>query len=65
MAQNHSDKPEGAPTYAQNADAAAPSGGAGPERRNSARRKLAAVTRLLRGEPLETVARKLNVTVAA
>jgi putative transposase len=37
---------------------------AGPERRNSARRKLAAVTRLLRGEPLETVARELNVTVA-
>src|SRR3954462_13666033 len=29
-----------------------------------ARRKLAAVTRLLRGEPLETVARELNVTVA-
>jgi len=39
-------------------------GGAGPERRFSARRKLAAVTRLLRGEPLETVARELNATVA-
>lgn len=39
-------------------------GGAGLERRDSARRKLAAVTRLLRGEPLETVARELNVTVA-
>jgi transposase len=49
---------------AQNADAGAPSGGTGPERRNSARRKLAAVTRLLRGEPLETLARELNVTVA-
>ena len=48
----------------QIADAGAPSGGAGPERRNSARRKLAAVTRLLRGEPLETLARELNVTVA-
>jgi hypothetical protein len=32
-------------------------GAAGRERRFSARRKLAAVTRLLRGEPLETVAR--------
>ena len=64
MDQNHSDKPVGAPSGAQNADADAPSGGAGPERRNSARRKLAAVTRLLRGEPLETVAREFNVTVA-
>jgi transposase-like protein len=64
MDQNHSDKPEGAPSFAQNADAAAPSGGAGPERRNSARRKLAAVTRLLRGEPLEILARELNVTTA-
>ncbi len=64
MDQNHSDNPEEAPAGAQNADADAPLGGAGPERRNSARRKLAAVTRLLRGEPLETVARELNVTVA-
>ena len=64
MDQNHSDQPEGAPAGAQNADAGAPSGAAGSERRNSARRKLAAVTRLLRGEPLETVARELNVTVA-
>ena len=39
-------------------------GGAGPERRFSAQRKLAAATRLLRGEPLETLARELNVTVA-
>ena len=64
MDQNHSDKPAGAPAGAQNAGAGAPSGGAGPKRRNSARRKLAAVTRLLRGEPLETLARELNVTVA-
>ena len=64
MDQNHSDKPVGAPACAQNADAGAPLGGSGPERRNSARRKLAAVTRLLRGEPLETMARELNVTVA-
>jgi len=59
-----SNEPEGAPACARNADAGAPSGGAGPERRLSAQRKLAAVTRLLRGEPLETVARELNVTVA-
>jgi transposase len=64
MDQSHSDKPEGAPARAQNAGAGAPSGGAGPERRFSARRKLAAVTRLLRGEPLETLAREFNVTVA-
>ena len=64
MDQIRSDKPEGAPACAQNADAGAPSGGAGPERRFSAQRKLAAVTRLLRGEPLETLARELNVTVA-
>ena len=40
MDQNYSDKPEGVPAGAQNADAGAPSGGAGPERRFSARRKL-------------------------
>ena len=64
MDQNQSFKPEGAPACAQNADAGAPSGGAGPERRFSAQRKLAAVSRLLRGEPLETVARELNITAA-
>ena len=64
MDQNRSDQPEGAPACARNADAGAPSGSARPERRFSARRKLAAVSRLLRGEPLETVARELNVTVA-
>jgi transposase len=64
MDQNHRDKPVGEPAGAQNTDAGTPTGGAGPERRNTARRKLAAVTRLLRGEPLETLARELNVTVA-
>ena len=64
MDQIRSDKPEGAPACAQTADAGAPSGGAGPERRFSAQRKLAAVTRLLRGEPLETLARELDVTAA-
>src|SRR4051794_41597753 len=64
MDQNQSFKPEGAPACAQSADAGVPSGGAGPERRFSAQRKLAAVTRLLRGEPLETLPRELNLTVA-
>src|ERR671917_1253955 len=62
MDQSRSDKPEGAPARARNAGAGAPSGGAGPERRFSAQRKLTAVTRLLRGEPLETLTRELNVT---
>src|SRR5918994_602353 len=64
MNEIRNDKPEGAPACAQTAGAGAPSGGAGPERRFSVQRKLAVVTRLLRGEPLETVARELNVTVA-
>src|SRR3954454_6259955 len=64
MDQNRSDKPEGAPACAQNADAGAPSGGAGPEPRSRPHPSLPAVPRLLRGEPLETVARELNVTVA-
>ena len=64
MDEIHSDEPEGAPERAPNAGAGAPSGGAGPERRFSAQRKLAAVMRLLRGEPLETLAREFNVTVA-
>ena len=64
MDEIRSDEPEEAPARARNAGAGAPSGEAGPERRFSARRKLAAVTRLLRGEPLETVAREPNVTVA-
>src|SRR3712207_4994497 len=64
MDQSHSDAPEGAPACARTADAGAPPISAGPERHFSAQRKLAAATRLLRGEPLETVARELNVTVA-
>ena len=64
MDQTRSDRPEGAPACARNADAGASSGDAGPERRFSAQRKLTAVTRLFRGEPLETLARELNVTVA-
>ena len=64
MDEIHSDEPEGAPARAPNAGAGAPSGGAGPERRFSARRKLAAVMRPLRGEPLEVLAREFDVTVA-
>src|SRR5918992_5645211 len=64
MDQIRSDEPEGAPACARTADAGAPSISAGPERRFSAQRKPAAATRLLRGEPLETVARELNVTAA-
>src|SRR5512143_2790719 len=40
------------------------SAGGPPPQRFSARRKLRAVSRLLRGEPLERVARELNVTAA-
>ena len=64
MDQSRKDKPEGAPASAFWAHAGAPSGGAGPERRFSAQRKLAVVTRLLRGEPLESLARELNATAA-
>ncbi len=64
MDQTRDDEPEGAPARAPDAGAGAPSGGAGPERRFSAGRKLAAVTRLLRGGPLEPLARELNVTAA-
>src|SRR5215217_2220313 len=64
MDEIRSNEPEGVPACVPNAGAGAPSGGAGPEQRFSARRKLAAVARLLRGEPLETVARELNLTAA-
>src|SRR5512139_1528470 len=40
------------------------SAGGPPGQRFSAKRKLRAVSRLLRGEPLELVARELNVTAA-
>src|SRR3954462_11640272 len=64
MDEIRSKDPEGASARAQNAGAGARSGGAGPERRFSARRKLAAVPRLLPGEPLETAARGRNSTAA-
>jgi hypothetical protein len=58
-------KSEGAPERSSKADVGVSSGvdGNGPKR-FSVRRKLAIVTRLLRGEPLELVARETNVSVA-
>jgi transposase len=64
MDELRSDEPEGAPARAPNAGAPSGGVGVGPERRFSAQRKLAAVTRLLRGEPLEILARELNLTAA-
>ena len=56
---------EGAPQRAQHAGGGAPSlpDTNGPQR-FSAQRKAAAAMRVLRGEPLEAVARQLNITVA-
>jgi len=56
---------EGAPQRAQHAGGGAPSlpDTNGPHR-SAARRKAAAAMRVLRGEPLEAVARQLNITVA-
>lgn len=55
-------EPAGSPEHFQQAGAGDPAGG--PVQRWSAQRKLQAVQRLLRGEPLEMVARSLNVTAA-
>jgi transposase-like protein len=58
-------KPEEAPERSPKAGAGAPSGvdGNGPKR-FSVQRKMAIVARLLRGEPLDLVARQMNVSVA-
>ncbi len=58
-------EPEGAPERSPKAGAGAPSGvdGNGPKR-FSVQRKMAVVARLLRGEPLDLVARQMNVSVA-
>ena len=53
---------EGASMPIAGAAPARPQAGGG--QRFSAKRKVAAVTRLLRGEPLEIVAREMNVTAA-
>lgn len=65
MTNDEGRKPEGAPERSAKAGAGAPSGVGGNEpQRFSVRRKLAVVSRLLRGEPLELVAREANITVA-
>ena len=58
-------KPEGAPERSHIAGGGAPSGvdQAGPKR-YSVQRKLAVVARLLRGEPLDLVARETTVSIA-
>src|SRR5271156_3657835 len=58
-------KPEGAPERAPKADVGAPSviEGKAPKR-FSFQRKMAFAARLLRGEPLELVARETNVSIA-
>ena len=58
-------KPEGAPERSSKARVGAPSGveGNGPKR-FSVQRKMATVARLLRGEPLELVARETNISIA-
>jgi len=58
-------KPEGAPERSPIAGGGAPSGvDANGAKRFSVQHKMAVVVRLLRGEPLELVARESNVTVA-
>ena len=56
-------EPTGSPQRSQEAGGGEPVGGP-PTRRVSAKRKLAAVKRLFRGEPLELLSRGLNVTAA-
>src|ERR1700736_1084175 len=65
MTNNDGRKPEGAPERSAKAGAGALSGvdGNGPKR-FSVQRKMAIVARLLRGEPLELVARETNVSIA-
>ena len=56
-------EPAGSPQRSQEAGGGEPVGGP-PARRISAKRKLAAVKRLQRGESLELLSRELNVTAA-
>ena len=65
MTNDEGRKPEGAPERSPKAGIGVPSGdgGNGPKR-FSVRRKMAIVARLLRGEPLELVAREANVSIA-
>jgi hypothetical protein len=65
MTNDEGRKPEGAPERFPKAGEDAPSGvdGNGPKR-FSVQRKMAIVARLLRGEPLDLMARQTNVSVA-
>jgi len=62
MVDNATTQPAGSPQRSQEAGGGETAGG--PPQRFSAKRKLRAVNRLLRGDPLELVARELNVTAA-
>ena len=57
-------KPEGAPERSPIAGAGTPSGVDAVPKRYSVQRKMTVVARLLRGEPLDVVAREANVSVA-
>src|SRR5271167_2467003 len=58
-------KPEGAPERSRKAGEGAASGVDGNvAKRFSVQRKMAVVARMLRGEPLELVARETNVSIA-
>ena len=63
MTNDEGQKPEGAPERSPKAGEGAPSGVDGAKR-FSVQRKMAIVARLLRGEPLDLVARQTNVSVA-
>jgi hypothetical protein len=65
MTNDEGRKPEGVPERSPKTGAGAPSGvdATGPKR-FSVQRKMAIVARLLRGEPLDLVARQTNLTVA-
>ena len=65
MTNNEGRKPEGEPERSPKTGAGAPSGlDANGPKRFSVQRKMAIVARLLRGEPLDLVARQTNLTVA-
>jgi hypothetical protein len=65
MTNNDGRKPEGALERSPKAGVGAPSGVDGNgAKRFSVQRKMAVVARLLRGEPLELVARETNVSIA-
>ncbi|MGA3064993.1 MAG: transposase [Methylocystis sp.] len=65
MATDEWRKPEGAPERSPIAGGGASSGvGAMVSKRYSADRKMAVVARVLRGEPLDLIAREVNISVA-